>query len=104
LPVAPYWELLHNWVAISAVRKVGNYGAAPAGKCTVYLDPWKGGASEVYPAEEKYHRIHNYQVIFLNNGDSDTAPTGCRGYILPTPGKPIERCDNPERFEGDKWK
>jgi len=106
----PFYTLDHNWVAISAVRKSGMREASPAGKCTVYLDPWKGGASGVYRADKEHHVLHNFQVCFTNG--SNTAPTGGRGWVLAIPGKPIGEDEEYETFgirsrdltrAGDTW-
>jgi len=81
-----WYTLDHNWVAISAVRKIGtSRDAAPAGECTVYLDPWLGGEAGVYPAVKDSHVIHNFLATTPWKDVEPGHPGGMSGIYLPDP-------------------
>lgn len=99
----PRRYLQHNWVAISAKRpkEFSDLGAAPAGECTVYLDPWMECAPVVYRSDEKSHMLHNLQVKFTHGPDD--APTIGEGILLPTPGQPVTSGEEIETYGWEDW-
>lgn len=96
--------LRHNWVAISAIREVPaqKVGAAPAGCCTVYLDPWLGGEMGVYLSNTQQHDLHNFVVVSVGAPTSvGTIPVN--GIYLPSPGAAPTIQDPYKSFDWREW-
>ena len=106
-------KLVHNWVALSAVRPMPNrrgIGNAPAGCCTVYLDPWMSGEMGVYPSDPAHHPLHNYLVTSTDLYYLDSwIPFYSGGYIavggvvLPQPGAAPEGSEPHKCYDWPKW-
>ncbi len=87
-------KLQHNWIAISTAYSTTNQsGRAPAGGCTVYLDPWMGNGPQAYFSRIQYHPLHNCVHSYYAYPDDcrETSPCYCQG---------VETCPLPNRGYG----